>query len=108
MLINEYRSGIKAGTPLLFNGVKVTTLLPGQHLLDILPYANKKLRLGISAGPYTDPAHLEKGLNATDADGVIITLYNETPLAGQDAVQKFILNLKTKRVRLHKEGRAYF
>ena len=108
MLINEYRSGIKAGTPLLFNGVKVTTLLPGQHLLNILPYANKKLRLGISAGPYTDPAHLEKGLNATDADGVIITLYNETPLAGQDAVQKFILNLKTKRVRLHKEGRAYF
>ena len=107
MLINEYRSGIKAGTPLLFNGVKVTTLLPGQHLLDIIPFANKKFRLGISAGPYTDAAHLEKGL-APDADGVVVSIYNEIPVAGQEEVQQFILNLKTKRVRLRKPGKPYF
>lgn len=107
MLINEYRSGIKAGTPLLFNGVKVTTLLPGQHLLDIIPFANKKFRLGISAGPYTDAAHLENGL-APDADGVVVSIYNEIPVAGQEEVQQFILNLKTKRVRLRKPGKPYF
>lgn len=108
MLINEYRSGIKAGTPLLFNGVKVTTLLPGQHLLDITPYSNKKIRLGISAGPYTDAAHLEKGLSTADIDGVIVSIYNEIPVAGQDEVQRFILNLKTKRVRLRKMDQPYF
>ena len=108
MLINEYRSGIKAGTPLLFNGVKVTTLLSGQHLLDITPYSNKKVRLGISAGPYTDAAHLEKGLSTADIDGVIVSIYNEIPVAGQDEVQRFILNLKTKRVRLRKMDQPYF
>ena len=82
MLINEYRSGIKAGTPLLFNGVKVTTLLPGQHLLDIIPFANKKFRLGISAGPYTDAAHLENGL-APDADGVLFPFITKFPLPGK-------------------------